>query len=182
MDCYSCQQFYDSRNITIYSAEGNFSIDSGCKNKNKQDILLSYHDNSHYNSVHIITNEESKNTSNNEIIEENNKQKVSTDNNVDDDIHIISKSKTTDKTKKHKKKMKKKNEPCECGSGLIYKNCCLKSDKSAIRADRRRARIGIIDSSSENENIYNAEKKSKESPNRDSDRSAIDLNFNILQI
>lgn len=90
------------------------------------DLLLSYHDNDHYNSVHLI-NEKSKDSA----------HETSTQNNEATKKEASSAS-MPPSTKSNRKP--RKGADCPCGSGIKYKKCCAAKEKSAARAAKLKER------------------------------------------
>ncbi len=118
------------------------------------DLLLSYHGNDHYNSVHPIDG------SNNRRLRQQSKEgrhyttrprknvksKRTTDFDDDDDDdddkgEEKSKTKSTITTPKDTTKKKRapppKGSPCPCNSGLTYKKCCLAREKANKRLAKK---------------------------------------------
>lgn len=111
------------RQVTIFSSDGVFNIGID-EEPSGPDILLSYHENSHYNSVHdetAISLHEKKNA-----VREEEKTSPSCEVGGKSSKNGIGKSKSAPK----------KNDPCPCGSNLRYKKCCLAIDKSRIRSEK----------------------------------------------
>ena len=80
------------------------------------DLMLSYHDNDHYNSVRSNVPVPASNTS--------------TQSNRDDGDDAAS-------SEKEKKKAVKRSDPCICGSGFTYKKCCFGKDKNEARLQKK---------------------------------------------
>mmetsp|Transcript_9218 Transcript_9218/g.14203 ORF Transcript_9218/g.14203 Transcript_9218/m.14203 type:complete len:335 (+) Transcript_9218:118-1122(+) len=116
------------------------------------DLLLSYHGNDHYNSVHPIDG--SNNRRQRQQSKEgrhyttrprkNVKSKRTTDFDDDDDDNKEkekSKTKSTITTSKDTTKKKRapppKGSPCPCKSGLTYKKCCLAREKANKRLAKK---------------------------------------------
>lgn len=119
--------------------------------------MVSYHENSHYNSVEDFTrklsNEKLKSTSDSSISKSNPK---------DDDCKENSKKKT-----------QKRNEKCSCGSGVKYKDCCLAQQKRAQKLQKWKEKNGTVDSDE-------GEQQKVDSSNGDT--VALENDFKILQI
>ena len=106
------------------------------------DLLLSYHDNDHYNSVHSI------------IDKSNIDQQSNDDNTTNKD------SKTDDSTSssmalsiKSSSRKPRKGADCPCGSGIKYKKCCSAKEKSKSRAAKIREKNGEIDEDEKKDDI-----------------------------
>lgn len=84
------------RNITIFSAGGVFSIESGHDRNTGPDLMLSYHENSHYNSVKSSTPSDNEKPSDSTYDSKTKGNRSSNENNDDKD--------------KKKSKQAKKNE------------------------------------------------------------------------
>ena len=133
-----------------------FTIDHGESKSMGPDLLVSYHDNDHYNSVRnklhppklvrngmlpmndILSNK--IHTKNTNIYE--------TTHQGSHEIECITTSfsalplsdKREEETEKNTIKNVKRNAPCPCGSGLRYKKCCLARQKHATRVERLRVK------------------------------------------
>ena len=83
------------------------------------DLLLSYHDNDHYNSVHSITDKSNEHSKACEI------SKIDDNSTTDVPSSSIPLSKNSPKPRK--------GADCPCGSGIKYKKCCATRDKSLAR-------------------------------------------------
>ena len=113
------------------------------------DLLLSYHGNDHYNSVHPIDGSNNRGQRQQSIegrqhhhptrSRKNVKSKRTTDfdNNEEEEEEEEEKSKTKSITSKDNTKKKNraptKGSPCPCGSGRTYKKCCLATEKAKKR-------------------------------------------------
>ena len=98
------------------------------------DLLLSYHGNDHYNSVHPING--SKNSREKEGSREgrSSRKKKGAQKDDDDDEEERAKTKsTTTRDDAKKRRAPTKGSPCPCGSGLTYKKCCLAREKAKKR-------------------------------------------------
>ncbi len=89
------------------------------------DLLLSYHDNDHYNSVHLINDKQSTIKKESTQISDGNNSTNSTTTKEATPIALSLKS--ASKTKP------RKGADCPCGSGNKYKKCCAAKDKAAAR-------------------------------------------------
>lgn len=76
------------------------------------DLLLSYHDNDHYNSVRSNVTVSATNIS----------------------AHSDGKEA---KPEEEKNKAVKKGDPCACGSGIKYKKCCFGKEKKEARLQKK---------------------------------------------
>ena len=128
-----CAARYYKRQITIFSATGAYNIGIGDEDPSGPDLLLSYHENSHYNSVY-----EAERNSLHEIEQNQDEKKCSEIANGDVEINQSS-----------SKNLPKRNDFCHCGSKRRYKKCCLEIDKSKIRSDKYKAKGSIEDKSAE---------------------------------
>ena len=145
------------RAITVYSETlSAFTIDLGDSRSTGPDLLVSYHDNDHYNSVRNklhppkpslvkpplqygkmdrrITNNDHINTGLSEI--ENVTTSLSTS--------LISNG-APEKCEIAIQKNIKRSAPCPCGSGLRYKKCCLAKKKHATRMERVKTQKQVED-------------------------------------
>lgn len=158
-----------SRSFTIFSPSGAFSIESGNEEESGDNIMLSYHDNGHYNS--IIGSEGIKPIKMYEDIEEASsgvgkrresksniaKKKRRAENLAGTEAMKSSNDSFTgeevgDKRDEHIRsnieiggngsKALRRNDPCPCGSGLRYKKCCLAIEKSRARSARWKEKNG----------------------------------------
>jgi len=132
------------RRITVFSSEGAYHVDPD-DNVEGSDLLLSYHENNHYNAV------------TGKGVDEYVRSRVVDSGKVDDktilnDISIsLSMKKGEGKEepiceiiKDPGKKVilhPRRNGPCVCGSGLKYKKCCKVKEK----LQRYREKHGLID-------------------------------------
>ena len=120
-----------------------FTIDHGAKKAMGSDLLVSYHDNDHYNSVRnklhpptpsrvtIPSNGHSGTRSS------SNRHKSRGHSEVDALTDSMSKSCINEKNNFLAVPSNiKRSAPCPCGSGLRYKKCCLAKQKEAKRLDR----------------------------------------------
>jgi hypothetical protein len=89
------------------------------------DLMLSYHENDHYNSVHKTKSETSEA-----------KESMDSKNNA-------TKESATSLTLSVKSNRKpRKGAECPCGSGIKYKKCCAAKEKSAARVAKLKEKIG----------------------------------------
>ena len=125
-----------------------FTIDHGAKKSMGSDLLVSYHDNDHYNSVRnkshppkpsevIIPSKERMRTQSN-----GNKSQEQPE--LDTVTDSLSKSCISEQNNVAVvQKNVKRSAPCPCGSGLRYKKCCLAKQKQAKRLDKIQANRNI---------------------------------------
>ena len=150
----------DRRNIRIFSSQGEYKIEYDEEDISGHDLLLSYHENSHYNSV-IDENLKKQWNSQKSQPKKRNKDEESSINNNNNNNN--NKNKNNDKYDKNDKKQisddsnKQNDRPlqrnaiCPCGSKLKYKKCCQPKDKLKKRQEKIRARFGLNDEQEENE-------------------------------
>ena len=119
------------RQVTIFAASGAYNIGIGNEKPEGPDMLLSFHENSHYNSVH----DESSNSLH--------EVKVNEDNETEKDSSSVAES------AEGTLKLQRKNDLCPCGSNLRYKKCCLAIDKSRIRKEKFKMKNGSSEIKSE---------------------------------
>lgn len=155
-----------------------YSIEPGEEKSSGPDILVSFHDNDHYNSVrdeksppkppprrnkektrqlgHEAGEREQSHASDSTATSATASSSVS-------DMSIDNKAVPEDSVLSQTKKQIKKSASCPCGSGLRYKKCCHAKQKHA-------ARLGKL--------------KAEESPEKgeDEDEVAMKGNFRVLQI
>ena len=135
----------ERRAITIFSRVGayNISLDDD-EGTNAPNMLLSYHDNMHYNSVHdskskvyreLSENDKNNSSSINEDISKNYEETTNKTGTAMKNNHVGMQT-----SKQH---IPKRNDLCSCGSGLRYKKCCLTREKSKIRLEKYRQKHGI---------------------------------------
>ena len=109
------------RNIVVFSFEyANGALSIVCEEKEdcSSDLLLSYHGESHYNSVHPIGGPKTI-----QLIKPLQKKK---ENEPKDTT-------TTKVESKSRNRPLARGSSCPCGSGLKYKKCCMASEKSKKR-------------------------------------------------
>ena len=161
------------RKIKVYSATlAAFTIDHGESKSIGPDILVSFHDNDHYNSVRnklyppkpsqmpisVAAGDSLQMNGYTDMQvkkDENNSEKSEMDNlslsfsNIPLGEHVGKGVKT--------KKTVKRSAPCPCGSGLRYKKCCLAKQKHAVRMERlktsRQGEDGELSGTEEGETI-----------------------------
>ena len=137
------------RNITVYSETlAAFTIDHGESRSMGPDLLVSYHDNDHYNSVRnklyppkpsrIKPPSPMNDHTNIQIKNIENTHQESEIENVTASLSKLPINEPEEKEIKTKKTLKR-SAPCPCGSGLRYKRCCLAKQKHATRMERLKA-------------------------------------------
>jgi SEC-C motif len=160
---------YASRNIVVYSAEHALTIEHGQGKSGGINMMVSYHENDHYNSVRDnsvakppppvnikrLTNIESSQSGDTEAILEE----------PDIDGEIKKPEETVTEPSMSNEKPVKKNAPCPCGSGLRYRKCCWKINKSKERSRTWKQKRGLTEESDNEENTV-----------------AVDGNFKVLKI
>ncbi|GAX12057.1 OTU domain-containing protein 3 [Fistulifera solaris] len=104
------------RNIVVFSAEqAVFTIHHANKGSpSGPDLLLSYHDNDHYNSVRSNASTSAPH--------------------IPAPVHRNSDNFVKDKGKK---KNVKRSDPCTCGSGITYKKCCFSKETTQARHQKQ---------------------------------------------
>mmetsp|Transcript_7275 Transcript_7275/g.10420 ORF Transcript_7275/g.10420 Transcript_7275/m.10420 type:complete len:326 (+) Transcript_7275:243-1220(+) len=113
-----------SRNIKIYSFPEVFNVNPDSESIIGPDLLLSYHDNSHYNCIVDI----SQNSAMHAMKVEKKEEEQNHDQN---EIR-----KSTKSTKNFKNGItQKRNDLCKCGSGFRYKKCCFAKHKKQNRRE-----------------------------------------------
>lgn len=163
---------YSRRKITVFSTTlAAFTIEHGEAESSGSDLLVSFHDNDHYNSVHnnqvpaVKTSAKRKTPKKkskvNSTTEKSNDTKpikkqdstVSTttsmaDLSVEDkkskDVKAQDKKPKEGKPKEDKKSKEakpKKNSECLCGSGLKYKKCCFAKEKHEARVQKLKENV-----------------------------------------
>eukprot|EP00956_Cyclotella_meneghiniana_P005348 scaffold6733_cov77-Cyclotella_meneghiniana.AAC.8 len=94
------------------------------------DLLLSYHENDHYNSVH--SNDKSK--TDDQFTHDNTQNEDSTKDNMTTSTSMTLSIKSTRKPRK--------GTDCPCGSGIKYKKCCAVKEKTKARAAKLKQNHG----------------------------------------
>ena len=140
------------RNIKVYSATlAAFTIDHGESKSTGPDILVSFHDNDHYNSVRnklyppkaspmlvSVTAGVSSQMNDSTDVQVKKYQNTNDKSEMDNITLSFSNMPLGEHVGKELKTKKtiKRSAPCPCGSGLRYKKCCLARQKHAIRMER----------------------------------------------
>eukprot|EP00542_Grammatophora_oceanica_P018469 CAMPEP_0194033046 /NCGR_PEP_ID=MMETSP0009_2-20130614/5857_1 /TAXON_ID=210454 /ORGANISM="Grammatophora oceanica, Strain CCMP 410" /LENGTH=347 /DNA_ID=CAMNT_0038673655 /DNA_START=340 /DNA_END=1383 /DNA_ORIENTATION=+ len=133
------------RNIVVYSHYAIATIEHGAKKAAGPDLMVSFHDNDHYNSVRDgkrgkpppplkfmpeLDDTSSKTKATDEETASTTTELTNTPPQVDDSKRL------PPKTSK-----KKKGGPCPCGSGIKYKECCRKKDKKALSEKAKQRKL-----------------------------------------
>lgn len=141
-----------------HEEQGNKSDDSD------SDLLLSYHGNDHYNSVHPMDGSNNRQKRRNPSRTGNSLKSSHTsaklpeekeDENSKTQSTIIA---TTDNTKK-RRAAPPKGSACPCGSGLKYKKCCLGREKAKKRLAKMNNTVGNGDDDDNDDNSEGDQKK-----------------------
>ena len=98
------------------------------------DLLLSYHENDHYNSVHSIQDKSKTGNQSNDNNGSTNKDSKTND----------STSSSMALSMKSSSRKPRKGADCPCGSGIKYKKCCAAKEKSKARAAKIREKNGEV--------------------------------------
>lgn len=116
--------------MTVFSAVGVFQIDSGRKRNSGPDLLLSYHENDHYNSVENLNaaNDEDEDDGGN-----GDRAPTTVDSPSADGVAERRNDEPTMRPRRRK-------DPCPCRSGLRYKDCCYVVKKREAVAERSRTK------------------------------------------
>jgi hypothetical protein len=157
------------RNILVYSADlDTYTISQEGKKPKGPDMMVSYHDNDHYNSVRDrrVSKPPTFTKVSYEALEANRSDNGSTspDDNTSDENASSNDtgSEEYDENVDQREDCEateqsplpanrpKKTAPCPCGSGLQYKKCCLVKERTELRAQKKMQR-GHIEPSSEEE-------------------------------
>lgn len=132
------------RQITIFSASGAYNIGIGDEKTTGPDLLLSYHENSHYNSV--------EDADANSLHANEHEQKQDKSDPVDKengDAEINESASDSLPSKDNRRPAPKNNDLCHCGSKRKYKKCCLAIEKSRIRSEKFQMKKNSVESTSE---------------------------------
>ena len=144
----------------LFSGEysnGALSIICDDKEEDAGDLLLSYHGNDHYNSVHPIDSNKQFTKSNNApSLTKNSKQKGESQND-DKTANDLTEDTTQSTTEKSRSRPPTRGSNCPCNSGLKYKKCCMAKEKSKKRLAKHIEKHGTDDGT---DNTY--EKKEDE--------------------
>ena len=126
------------RNITVYSATlAAFTINHDVSDLSGSDLLLSFHDNDHYNSVR-----------NDSVLQQPSKPRTKQNNNNDDNERDTTIPRATSMSELSMNDggkgggrappRVKKSAPCPCGSGLKYRKCCSTKARSQSKPQKNR--------------------------------------------
>lgn len=133
------------RRITIYSVSGVYNIEPNVDELPEHDLLLSYHENSHYNSIfdeNIFKQYSGRQKVSNPSKSNKTKNLSETsDENTSTSVHH--KIEQSNGHKKNKRVSQQRNNLCSCGSGLRYKKCCLPKEKMKERQDKFNEKYGL---------------------------------------
>lgn len=129
----------DRRNISVFSSQGAYQIEYDEEDISGHDLLLSYHENSHYNSVidEISRKQWNSKKGRQKKINEDKESSIDNNNNSNDKKQI-----SIDSNKKDGRPQQR-NAMCPCGSKLKYKKCCLPKDKLKKSQEKFRAKFGL---------------------------------------
>lgn len=123
-----------------------YSIEPGAEKPSGPDLLVSFHDNDHYNSVRDEKSPPKPPPNRNKLKLKKTYHKVSSeasDSTASTATTSISEvsidNKPLDVKADLPKKAVKKSDPCPCGSGQRYKKCCLAKEKHATRIGKIKA-------------------------------------------
>mmetsp|Transcript_27296 Transcript_27296/g.41283 ORF Transcript_27296/g.41283 Transcript_27296/m.41283 type:complete len:346 (-) Transcript_27296:122-1159(-) len=158
------------RKIKVFSVTAAYTIDHDKTEKSTgPDLMVSYHDNDHYNSVRDYNGKKPPSPSIPRHLTESlgeaepNVLLKEEENGISAELHsapssskeseeseaLISKNEMNNneaaQTQGWLKKKKKRGGPCPCGSGQSYRKCCLASDKRKA-SDARRKMSSVNDS------------------------------------
>lgn len=123
------------RNVTIFSSSGVYNIGIGEQKPLGPNFLLSYHENSHYNSVHDH-NQTCVMPSTDPFHDEQQVGSTHERQHHGESFDGKALSSSTAQDNVQDVKRTKKNDSCPCGSNLRYKKCCFATDKSRMRAEK----------------------------------------------
>jgi hypothetical protein len=141
------------RNITIFSAVNAINIGTGDETPEGPDILLSYHENSHYNSVHdeeVLSRFKKTNAQSTDKNKVKNRRNKINPTDQENDVGITLKE--DDEQRDGSKEKIKRNDLCPCGSGFRYKKCCLAIEKSRKKTKQFMER-NMVDGDTENDTV-----------------------------
>jgi hypothetical protein len=155
----------------VYSAVGAFSIECEQETNSGNDLLVSYHENDHYNSVHdakrpvqklqlqkVMSEQagpasEHSNTAHNHNNHTRKKEaKVKNGSTgVKGNAPNTATSTSTSSNNPKSQLAMRRNELCSCGSALRYKKCCMETDKSLLQVQKWKEKNGLITVDLENQ-------------------------------
>jgi uncharacterized protein YchJ len=118
------------RRISVYSASlSAFTIDHNCPTTSGKDLLLSFHDGDHYNSVRTKDVGKPHRIKEQQKITINPKATKALSPNIKG-MKELSMNDGKGGGEVASTKSIKRNAPCLCGSGLRYKKCCFAKDRA----------------------------------------------------
>uniref|UniRef100_A0A7S4REW0 OTU domain-containing protein n=1 Tax=Ditylum brightwellii TaxID=49249 RepID=A0A7S4REW0_9STRA len=146
------------RNILVFSVTGAFSLESGHERTSGPDLLISFHEDAHYNSVRdnnaappkirprtddetissfrnssrIKKNDLSRNRKNDQN-ESSSSPKEKKDETSTTTEPVKKRGKNGGGSNDHHHQQQQRNGSCPCGSSLRYKKCCLAKEKTQKR-------------------------------------------------
>lgn len=144
------------RNIKVFSSIAAYTIEHGAKESTAPDLMVSYHDNDHYNSVHStkgkkppppvktiapsVAMESIRSTDSTHLGDEsyNSSEARKRDGKADETKSPNSRITT--------KEIGKKGGKCPCGSGYSYRKCCRKKEQNS-KTTRKSSDVGKTDES-----------------------------------
>jgi hypothetical protein len=156
----------------VYSAVGAFSIECGQETNSGNDLLVSYHENDHYNSVHDAkrpiqkrplqkrtsergpasdhSNIASTTSTSSSFNNNNSRKKEAKVKNGSTGVNKGNATSTSSNNPKSQLPMRR-NDLCSCGTGLRYKKCCMETDKSLLQVQKWKEKNGLITVDLENQ-------------------------------
>jgi len=150
----------------VFSAVGAINIGIGDEPSSGPDLLVSYHENNHYNSVQDESIPRSFRHRHTPAIVNSNAVKMSPTMMIDNDDTKDSSTRQRKNTNEYTRgspqiiegnkgrnrriqnmaqnmPKQKRNDFCGCGSGLRYKKCCLAASKDQVRLAKWRDKHGL---------------------------------------
>eukprot|EP00978_Attheya_sp_CCMP212_P047860 scaffold440970_cov51-Attheya_sp.AAC.1 len=188
---------YYRRNIVVYSAVGAFSIECGQETNSGNDLLVSYHENDHYNSVYDakrpihkrpplqkITSEQGPSSDHSNTASTTSTSSSSNNNTrkkeakVKNDSTGVNKGNATSTSSNNPKSQlpMRRNDLCSCGSGLRYKKCCMETDKSLLKVQKWKEKNGLITADLKNQS------NEQKDDNDDDDKEVAEGGIKLLKI
>jgi len=134
------------RRITVFSMVGAYTIGIGDETPSAPNLLLSFHENSHYNSVHDKSFPNAIESTGDNITVKKDENGSSTSTKDSSTAERKDKSRIPQNSLKQKR-----NELCACGSGLRYKKCCLAAVKNQLRLAKWKEKYGLEDKENDNQ-------------------------------
>jgi OTU domain-containing protein 3 len=150
------------RNIIVYSTGHALTIAHGQEKAGGTDMMVSYHENDHYNSVRDKSAAKPPKTSKIKtwsIIESSDSLETEAvfEQDENDDDEVTKQKETVVEPTVPNVKPAKKNDPCPCASGVKYKKCCWTTDKSKERARKWKQKHGLAEESDDDAEADNIE-------------------------